>query len=310
LNPGEGETLDGSFTITILGPPSNADAARVKCQRAIAKSSAAYFTARIAALAKCQKAKLAGKLPQIDCLGEEKTRAAIDKAQDKLQTTIDAACGGRDKLCGTADDVPIDKLGFGNTCPDFEAFGCTNSIRLCNDIETCLICINAAAADQAMTLIGKASGSDPKRQKPLNQCQEAVVDGAVHFLTSVAGIYEQCNDKVLQSKPVVQCINGPKGTRIGDLEGKLIGAIEKKCDDAKKGLTFTAAQIGFAGACPRVRPPSIPTQDFSCFRTFSGVSDVTQCLDCVGMFKAECTVFAATPAVEPYPGTCSAVVVP
>ncbi len=226
-----------------------------------------------------------------------------------MQTTIDAACGGRDKLCGTADDVPLDKLGFGNACPDFEAFGCTNSIRLCNDIETCLICIDAAAADQAMGLIGKAGPSDPKAQKPLNQCQHAIVDSAVHFLTTVAGIYEQCDDKVLQSKSVAQCVDGPKGTRIGDLEAKLSTAIEKKCNDAKKGFTFTSTQIGFTGACPRVHPPSISEPNFTCFGTFSDVADVTHCLDCIGMFKAECAVFAATPAVQPYPRTCSSEVV-
>lgn len=301
------ETLSGSFTINILGKASNADAARVKCQRAIAKSSAAYFTARLAALAKCQKAKLAGKLPQIDCLGEEKTRAALDKAQDKLQTTIDAACGGKDKLCGTADDVPLDKLGFGTTCPDFEAFGCTNSIRLCNDVETCLICINTVAADQAMALISKAGPSDPKTQKPLNQCQEAVVDNAVHLLTTVAGIYEKCGDKVLQSKPVAQCVNGPKGTRIGLLEVKADAAIDKKCDDAKKDINFTAAQIGFTGKCPNVRPPSLLMG--SCAAALGSADDVARCLDCVALFKAQCAVFAATPAVQPYPSPCSAALI-
>jgi hypothetical protein len=298
-------TVTGQFVIEVKGEPPKQDKSVLKCKRAIAKGSADYFEARLKALAGCQKRQLAGKIPVGDCRAEEKARAAINKAQEKMEDAIDRACGGRDNICGSLDDLPLDSIGFGTACPDFEEFGCTNTLRSCGDVAACLLCIDAVAVDQGMTLLGKMGLSDPKTQKPLNKCQRTVVDASTSFLAAFADVYAKCSDKFLQKKGDPSCINGPDGTRIGKLEAKRIRTIDKACL-APDGHVFTDAEIGFNGICPNVRTLDPPDASSSCYQSGVGnAAGLSYCSQCLSQIEARCAVYAATPAVRPYPVECT-----
>jgi len=134
-----------------------AAAEAVKCRAAIIKASASYAQARAKALQKCEDAVVKGRLPLTTvCTDDAKADRSITKATTKLTTTIDKACGGADKVCGsnTTGEDGGTALGFPALCPDFESKGCIDSIGTtdCTGIASCLRCIDDAAVDQAIAL--------------------------------------------------------------------------------------------------------------------------------------------------------------
>src|SRR6185295_2149903 len=116
-----------------------------KCKETIAKSSATLVQARIKILQKCEESVVKGKLTVSKrCLGgpntvtpctvdsecpgsvctacgnDLKTLDKLGKANAKLQSSVTKACGGKDKACGTGDDITPAAAGFPATCPNFE----------------------------------------------------------------------------------------------------------------------------------------------------------------------------------------------
>lgn len=305
LIPSQGEQLTGSFTIQIVGEPTKEDKSIGKCQQTIHKSSAEYFEARIKALGKCAKAKLTDKLADtVDCAVDVKTHALIVKAQAKLEGEIDRACGGPDKVCHTADDVPLAKTGFGPACPDYAGVGCTNPIRDCDDISACLLCIDAFAADQALRVISNYAPADPKIEKGINKCQQKILDAGLDFVNAFAALYQKCTALDLKHKHDPFCISGKAGTRISNLEGTLNRAIAKECaSEDDRDHNFSVAEIGITGKCPALRSLINPT---TCYKSkFGAVIELGHCIDCVVQQQGVCLSFAASPTnQQEYPQEC------
>ena len=278
----------------------------LKCERAINAGSQGYLGARLKALGKCHAAKLARKLPtNTDCSAEEKTRAAIQKAQGKLEKAIHTACGGRDTLCGTNDDLPLGATGFGGTCPDLLGFGCTNTLASCGDVAACLLCIDSVAADKMFGVFGKLGFAGPKEEKALNKCQKSFADAGADLATELTDVYEQCAALELAGRPQDDCLRGKDGFRLSNLKAKLQKTIGKACvDPDAPGQTFAAGRIGFPAECPRV--PGL--NGSRCGDSSLGtLVDARLCVECLAEYFAECTSIAAAPNADslPYPVDCA-----
>lgn len=281
----------------------------LKCEKALNGGSRAYLAARLKALGKCHAAKLARKLPtNTDCSAEEKTRAAIQKAQGKFEKAVRTACGGADKLCGTKDDLPFGAMGFGAACPDLLGFGCTNPIADCGDAAACLLCIDTVAAEKVFGgVFGKLGFAGPKEDKALNKCQKSFADAGIALVSSMAGVYQQCGDLALAGRGQDDCIRGQDGFRLSNLEAKLKKTIDKAClDPDAPGQPFAPGRIGFPAECPRV--PGL--NGGRCHEdAVDTLTEARLCVECLTGYVAECTSFAASPNAEPkfaYPAECAA----
>ena len=299
---------------TVL-PTLNAGA--TKCRAAIIKAGAGFVQAKAKALQKCEEAKVKGKLPSSTvCLTEAKTAPVITKAIDKLTKSIVAACGGKDKLCGGADDESLAAIGWDiTTCPNFENGTCTNTITSCSDIPTCLTCIGEAAVDQAVTLYyGSLAPTDPKSKdkavKALNKCQVTIGKSAVTFLAAKSKALAKCWGSVNKAGSG-SCPDSGTSAAIAKAESKKVAAICKACGGADKACggadDLTPAAIGFPSTCPAVDPPGGAP---SCFGAIASLQDVVTCVDCVTEFKVDCATLAAIPGFAAYPPECTASAIP
>src|SRR6185503_17871031 len=118
-----------------------ADAEPVRCQRAILKAASKLAQSEMRTLVRCEEGKLKGIYPSTtDC-----TTLTAAKNEAKLRGAIAKACGGDDQDCASlGDNDPPATIAWPSTCPDFRGVGCTNGIVGCDDIATCLLCINDA----------------------------------------------------------------------------------------------------------------------------------------------------------------------
>ena len=282
---------------------ATAHADPVKCQRGILKESGKFAQAKMKALKKCEEAILKGKIPNQDCHLELKASESIAKAVTKLDAGIDKACGGADKDCGTAgDNDSLASIAWPAVCPGFEG-GCTNAISNCDDIATCLECINEAAIDQAIDLYyGSAVPSSPG--SPSNKCQIAIGKAGAAFFASKTKALGKCWDARLNGKHSNSCVPNAAG------DGKYLGAITKaetkKVDTIQKACNVAGVSlgsVGFASHCPTVTIPDSTLQN--CGGSIGNIDpNVIDCVDCMTEFKVDCEVDLAVPAFVPYPAQC------
>ena len=131
-----------------------------KCQAAIGKAAARFFSAKSKALAKCWgtvnknngKANAPCPVP-----GDGKTADAIGKAVVKLADGIKNACAGADKIFGGTEanaDFTRAQIGFPQTCNDVDPPGtllgsCGGPVTDLQSISTCLYCVNEFKVDCA-----------------------------------------------------------------------------------------------------------------------------------------------------------------
>lgn len=90
------------------------DAARLKCQLALGKSTTGFFRAAAALFARCEDAVAQGKLAA-PC-PDPKTATKIAAKAAKLASSLCKACGGADKQCDGTADPPPGTLGV-TSCP-------------------------------------------------------------------------------------------------------------------------------------------------------------------------------------------------
>ena len=261
----------------------------LRCERAILKAASKLAQSEMRTLVRCEEGKLKGALPStLDC-----TTLTSAKDETKLRGAIGKACGGADRSCATpaGDDAPT-TIGWPSACPDFEGKGCTNAIVTCDDVATCLLCVNDAAIDQAGTLYyGSRNPSTPGSD--LNRCQAAIGKASAAFFAAKTRALAKCWDARLAGKHVNPCPSpgdGKAAAAIAKAEAKKVSAIAKACG----GLTPGA--IGFPANCPAVASCAAPVTD---------VASLTTCVDCVTEFKVDCTVPLAVPAVATYPADCT-----
>ncbi len=276
----------GAVALAAHAAPAAADP--LGCQRAILKASTKFAAAEMRALSRCEEGKRKGTFPPAtDC-----TVLTNAKAELKLRAAIAKACGGEDRDCTTLPgNDPMGSIAWPAACPDFEGLGCTNSIAGCDDVATCLLCINDKAIDQAIALYyGQQNPSTPGSS--LARCQIAIGKATAAFFAVRTRALAKCWDARHQGKHGSPCPSpgdGKAAAAIAKAEAKKIAAITKACG------AFTPGDIGFVSQCPDLASCAAPTTD---------LASLIACVDCVTEFKVDCAVPLAVPTFVPYPGDC------
>jgi hypothetical protein len=283
--------------------PSIARADAFDCRRAISKASAKFAQAKMKALQKCEDKVVNNSAPG-PC-PDSKASGSIATAQGKLRDSVNKGCGGTDRSCGTGgDDVPLAAIGWSGNCPNFESGSCNNAITSCDGINTCLLCVDEAAVDQAIDLyygnldLGTTNSDVIK-------CQRSIGKETAKFFAKKSKALQKCEDQVTQGMIAGPCPDGTAASKIATAESKKRGNICKACGGGDKvcGGTddLSPAQIGFAANCPNVTVPGGPT----CAHAITTVQDIVDCVDCVTEFKADCVNALAVPAQRSYPPECN-----
>src|SRR5689334_1307418 len=180
---------------------SPVDAEPVRCQRTILKAASKLAESEMRTLVRCEEGKLKGVYPATtDC-----TSLTNAKSEAKLRGAIAKACGGADQDCASlGDNDPPASIAWPSTCPDFRGVGCTNAIVGCDDIATCLLCINDAAIDDAATLYyGEAEPSAPG--SPLSRCQATIGKATAAFFAPKTRALAKCWDARHTGKHASAC---------------------------------------------------------------------------------------------------------
>jgi hypothetical protein len=287
----------------------------VKCQRAIAKSSAKYSAARTKALASCETARLAGTLPDAtDCRSAIDTAATIASAATKMRSTIAKACGGTDKTCGadtTGEDTPA-STGWPAICPGFPEASCANAIDDCAGIADCLLCIHDAAVDAEVELFfSSLPRTDPVADQALNRCQVALGSATTRYLSARTKSLQSCWDGRLLGKHDNACPdpgNGKAAVKNAAAAAKRDATICKACGGRDKACDgtddFDASQIlGATPTCPAVVLPG--GEDCGALGTVSTLSNILECGACFSDFQADCADAAREPQFGAYPAGCA-----
>jgi hypothetical protein len=131
-------------------------AAPARCATAVAKESARLMTATSKALARCWKARGAGRHANPCPLpGDGAAGPAIAAATARATARICKACGGADRACGGSDDLAPASIGFPATCPAVavpDGPSCGGGVGTMADLVQCLACVaghEAGCADRA-----------------------------------------------------------------------------------------------------------------------------------------------------------------
>lgn len=127
-----------------------------KCQATIGKAGAKFLEAQSKALQKCWDGKIKGKVN--DC-PDVKVGDTVSKAAVKLASTINGACGGKDKQPGGVDenaDFTVAEIGFRASCTDVTFPGfitpCGAPVGELQALTSCVACVTrfkAGCADRA-----------------------------------------------------------------------------------------------------------------------------------------------------------------
>lgn len=303
---------------TVTATPSVEAASVRKCQATIAKSSAAFVQAKLAALEACRTKIVAGKLAGICPDDDSKTTQKITAALQRMRDGIAKACGGKNKVCSAADvgadaDVLRTAIGFPAVCLGFEG-GCSSEIaeRDCGGIATCLGCIGGAAVDQAIALYYGVTPADPKAAKALNKCQRAIGKSAVKLFTAKSKVLQSCWDKVSSGKIPGPCPDAAKAEpalakATSEVESAIATACcgkNKTCNLADGGVDADfdpITDVGFPTSCDSVTVPGRT----SCDGTITDMQSLIDCVDCVTEFKVDCVDRSAVPALATYPAECN-----
>jgi cysteine-rich repeat protein len=117
-----------------------------KCQQAIGKETTKFLAAKSKALQKCWNARLVAGTAS--ACPDAAATLAIALADQKKIAGICKACGGADKLCDGAGDVPPSAVGFVASCPAVTPPGgasCARPIATAEDVVACVDCVTGAA---------------------------------------------------------------------------------------------------------------------------------------------------------------------
>jgi cysteine-rich repeat protein len=291
--------------LAVAGASARADA--LGCRRAIAKEAARFAATRVQAVARCEGLIVRGRLPVLTaCAGEPRTATVIARATAKLRRGLDRACGGADRTCGTGgDDESPAALGWPALCPDFEAAGCAHAIADCADIADCLLCVQRATTDQAISAAyGELVPTDPRGERRLNTCQRTIGAATAKLVAAHATALQRCWDARYRGRHAGPCPepgDGKTTDRLAHAAAKLERTICRACG-GKRHCGFpgepSADAIGTAGVCPDVE---------GCGNVIVTLQDVVDCAGCMAARDSECGSAAAVPALTAYPESCALV---
>jgi hypothetical protein len=134
------------------------------CQRTIGAATVKFLQEKSKALQTCWNQRLKGKHndmcpnPEADPKSPSgKAAVTIARAEAKKVKAICNACGGADKVCGTADDLAPATIGFAELCPfvkvpggeDCNAIGRINTLEKLVQCVDCVTEFNVDCADSA-----------------------------------------------------------------------------------------------------------------------------------------------------------------
>src|SRR5689334_618588 len=122
--------VEGLVLAIVFASGGEVSADPLRCASTITAESSRYVQAVVKALGRCEDSKVTGALPAgTDCATDAATAALLTKADARLRMHIDANCGGADRTCGTADDIPLTSTGWNiGTCPGFPPAACQGAI--------------------------------------------------------------------------------------------------------------------------------------------------------------------------------------
>lgn len=236
-----------------------------KCQTAIAKEGAKYFTSKLKLIQKCRDAELAttGACPA-------PAAASLQKLEEKLLSGLGKKCAF-DKL-GPGFDAPnLGAIGFPGPCPDANP---GNGFTL-SDLQDCILNSHDAALDgicgggtnlgEACTTLANCPDQGPGTfcrgivgveydatvTGPLTgatlKCQREVAKNSAKFVATLMKSVQKCRNDLLNCKDVdgtTVCklsglspgscaTNNPKtASAVTKAKDKALAAIQSKCSDA------------------------------------------------------------------------------
>lgn len=289
------------------------------CHDAIVRGSSGYLRASSKALGRCQDRVVTGALPSsTDCQSDPDVIADRVKADSKMRSRVERACGGADRACGSGgDDLSLASIGWNlGTCPDLNEAGCTDALLDCGDISDCLVCIGDSAANASSeasyeNFLESVPSTEAKCQRTLGRESAKAFGGAAKSLG-------KCWSKVTKNKATAPCPSPGDGKTAASLlktENKMIAKICKSCGGADRGCDANVGEVTGTGGsddilpsalgalteCPDVSPPS---GGGSCSGTITTLSDLAECVRCVGEFNHSCGDLASVPWSQTYPEEC------
>jgi len=279
-----------------------------KCRRAVIDAAADFVAARTKARDKCELKQIAGKASAGDCNQDPNVQVSYAKASRALRASIAKACGGKDKTCGADVDADLVATGWAVVCPSFAGTDCAESILDCADVSSCVECIASATSDFAASLAyDHAKPSDPKVEKELNRCQQAIGKATAAFLRAQSAALAKCWQQVDRGKGVSPCPapgDGKTTAVIAKAAAKRTAAICKACGGADKLCNqigdLSPSAIGFPTICPGLALPDGP----SCNGAVTTVAELDACVGCVTTVAATCSELNTVPAYALYPDEC------
>jgi hypothetical protein len=289
----------------VVGLAAAAHADALRCERTVAKASAAFAQVKMKVLQKCEDQvvthRSSGPCP------DAAAAARIAKAESKLRLALSKDCGGGDRTCGAGgDDEALGGIGWsGGACPNFEHGSCANAVTDCNGVSDCLVCVDEAAVDQAIGLY--YGGADLGTSNPaVLKCQRAIGTYTAKFFETKSKALQRCEDGALTGSVAGSCPDAARAApAIAKAESKKRAGICKSCGGADRlcGTSddLTPATIGFASSCPNVTIPG----GASCGGAVTNLSQLVDCVDCVSEFKVDCLDALAAPTRKSYPAECN-----
>ena len=164
------------------------------------------------------------------------------------------ACGGKDTTCapGAEDDVRLQDIGWNiGTCGATGSTVCLDPIVDCNDVASCVDCIETHAIDDAFALFYDPAVPDPGANSTLRGCLRAIGKGGASSFIGIGKRFGTCwldvskrNTGGSFSCPDRHALNRLSSAR---------KAVCKACGAGKCGGPgdLPVAAIGFPTQCPR-----------------------------------------------------------
>src|SRR6185369_9680830 len=280
----------------------------------VSKASAKFLQTTAKAVQRCHDMRLKGQLAaNTDCSADPGTVTKINAYRTRLASQVRSACGGADKACGTGDDAPLASYGWGSVtqCPTFDGSACTAPIANCNDVITCVSCLDQHAVTRSLTqAVGSANSAAFGTSSPANRCQRMIGKGTSKYEGSVAKVMSKCWDARLRGQHSNACPvpgDGKAGAALAKAEQKKVSTICKSCGGADHACNGTGdlavSDIGFPASCPAV---TVPGGD-ACAGAVTTLSQLVTCVDCVAEFETRCADAVAVPGLIALPAQCGGV---
>jgi hypothetical protein len=288
----------------------------------VTRASARFAATRSDLVTDCEVARVKGKHGD-DCpdpsapAGSYGRRTAdkIARAESKLRAGIASKCGGDDGVCGgdPTGEVAPSELDFPAPCPSFGGnleFDCTAPLNDCNDLASCLLCVDETATDLAAArTFGSLLPNGPAR------CQRTIGAVTQKLVMAEVSAIEDCWDARVRGKHADDCPDptAPLGSaarraadRIERARAKHAATICRACGGSDRACGGSddanpITEIGFPAECDDVHVHG----GLECGGPIATLTDVIDCTRCVSELEAQCMSSLPVPSLTEYPHDCA-----